>query len=76
MEELFSTNLAVNNQNVNYRVIFENEKYLFVSEAENTSFPRFFFRRENDQWLDEDLLPEEIKKQAVDVLERYLLKQH
>jgi hypothetical protein len=76
MEDLFSTNIAVNNENVNYRVIFDNEKYVFISEAENKSFPSFSFRREHDEWLDQELLPPDIKKQAVDALERYLLKQH
>ena len=76
MEDLFSTNIAVNNQNVVYRVIFENEKYVFLSEASQGAFPSFSFRREHDEWLDQELLPPEIKKQAVDALERYLLKQH
>jgi hypothetical protein len=76
MEDLFSTSIAVNNKNVNYRVIFDNEKYTFLSEADNKSFPSFSFRREHDEWLDQELLPADIKTQAVDALERYLLKQH
>lgn len=76
MEDLFSTNIAVNNQNVNYRVIFDKDSYVFLSEADQNAFPSFSFRRENDQWLDQDLLPPEIKNQAVDALEKYLLKQH
>lgn len=76
MEDLFSTNIAVNNQNVNYRVIFDNDQYVFVSEADNKSFPSFSFRREHDQWVNQDLLPPELKKQAVEALEKYLLKQH
>jgi hypothetical protein len=76
MEDLFSTNIAVNNENVNYRVIFDNEKYVFLSEANNKSFPSFSFRREHDEWLDQELLPADIRTQAVDALERYLLKQH
>jgi len=76
MEDLFSTNIAVNNQNVNYRVIFDNEKYVFLSEADNKAFPSFSFRREHDEWLDQELLPPEIKNQAIGALERYLLKQH
>ena len=76
MEDLFSTNIAVNNQNINYRVVFDNEKYVFLSEADNKAFPSFSFRREHDEWLDQELLPEEIKRQAVDALEKYLLKQH
>jgi hypothetical protein len=76
MENLFSTNLAVNNQNVNYRVIFDNEKYIFLPEADNKAFPSFSFKREHDEWVDQQLLSPEIRKQAVDALERYLLKQH
>jgi hypothetical protein len=76
MEDLFSTNIAVNNQNINYRVIFDQEKYVFLSEAQQREFPSFSFRREHDRWLDQELLPPEIKKQAVDALEKYLLKQH
>lgn len=76
MEDLFSTNIAVNNQNVNYRVVFDHEKYVFMSETENKSFGTFSFRREHDRWMDQELLPEEIKKQAIDALEKYLLKQH
>ena len=76
MEDLFSANIAVNNQNVNYRVIFDDEKYVFVSEADTKAFPSFSFRREHDEWLDQELLPANIKKQAVNALEKYLLKQH
>lgn len=76
MEDLFSTNITVNNQNVNYRVIFDNDKYVFLSAADNKAFPTFSFKRENDKWLDQELLPVEMKNQAVDALEKYLLKQH
>ena len=76
MEDLFSTNITVNNQNVNYRVVFDNEKYVFLSEADNKAFPSFSFRRKHDQWLDQELLPADVKKQAVYALDRYLLKQH
>lgn len=76
MEDLFSTNLAVNNQNVNYRVIFDDNQYVFLTDADTKEWPRFSFRREADQWLDQDMLPDPIRSQAVDALERYLLKQH
>ncbi|MDQ3278319.1 MAG: hypothetical protein M3Q06_08325 [Bacteroidota bacterium] len=76
MEDLFSTNIAVNNQNINYRVIFEDDRYTFVSEADNKEFPTFSFKRENDEWHDQELLPPDLKKQAIDALEKYLLRQH
>jgi hypothetical protein len=76
MEDLFSTNIAVDNENIIYRVVFDQEKYVFLSEANQKKFPSFSFRRQHDEWLDQELLPPEIRKQAVDALERYLLKQH
>ena len=76
MEDLFSTNITVNNQTIHYHVIFDDDKYVFLSEAANKSFPSFYFKREHDQWFDQKLLPVEIKQQAVDALEKYLLKQH
>ena len=75
MTDLFSTNIAVNNQNINYRVIFEDDRYTFVSEADNKAFPTFSFKREHDEWLDQDLLPADIKSQATDALDNYLLRQ-
>ena len=76
MEDLFSTNIAVDNQNIMYRVIFEDDRYTFISDADNNTFPAFSFKREADEWHDQELLPPEIKKQALEALERYLLKQH
>jgi len=76
MNDLFSTNIAVNNENINYRVIFEDDRYTFITEAESKAFPAFSFKRENDEWHDQELLPPDIKKQAIDALEKYLLSQH
>ncbi|HWJ25451.1 MAG TPA: hypothetical protein VNS32_02855 [Flavisolibacter sp.] len=76
MEDLFSTNIAVNDQNVVYKVIFDHEKYMFLPEAGQKEFPTFSFIREHDEWHDQNTLPQEIKNQAIDALERYLLKQH
>lgn len=75
MTDLFSTNIAVNNQNINYRVIFEDDRYTFVSEADNNEFPTFSFKREHEEWLDQNLLPQEIKKQATQALDNYLMRQ-
>ena len=75
MTDLFSTNIAVNNQNINYRVIFEDDRYTFVSEADNKEFPTFSFKREHDEWLDQNLLPQDIKNQATEALDNYLLRQ-
>jgi hypothetical protein len=76
MEDLFSTNIAVNNETVSYHVIFDHEKYVFLSNADNKTYRSFSFKREHDQWVYEDFLPSEIKSQAVDALENYLLRQH
>lgn len=75
MENLFSTNIVVNNQNVNYQVIFDKEKYVFVSKAGNKEFSTFSFKRQHDEWAGQELLPNEIKDQAIDALEKYLLRQ-
>jgi hypothetical protein len=76
MENIFSTNLAINNQNMAYRVIFEEEKYTFITEVDTSEWKTFSFKREHDAWIDQDSLPPEIKKQAEDALENYLLSQH
>lgn len=76
MEDLFSTNIAIDGQKVSYHVIFDKERYVFLSETDSKTFPSFSFRREHDEWLDQELLPPNVKKQAVDALEKYLLKQH
>lgn len=76
MEDLFSTNIAVNNQNILYRVVFEDEQYTFVSTADNKAFPAFGFKREADEWHEQEILPPDVKKQAIDALEKYLLQQH
>ena len=76
MENLFSTNIAINSQNIVYNVKFDKEKYVFLSEGNSPEFPSFSFRREHDEWIVQELLAPEIKSQAVDALEKYLLKQH
>jgi len=76
MEELFSTNIEVSGENVNYRVVFDNEKYIFKSDAGNTGLDSFSFRREHDEWTDEASLPSEIKNQAINALDKYLMQQH
>lgn len=76
MEDIFSTSLAINDQNVNYRVIFEDDKYTFITEEDINDLRTFSFKREKDAWVHQDMLPQEIKKQAEDALEKYLLSQH
>jgi len=75
MENLFSTNIAINNENVNYHVFFDNEKYVFQSQS-GIAFPTFSLKREHDEWHNVEFLPDDLKEQAIDVLEKYLYKQH
>lgn len=72
---LFSTNLSHNNQNIVYQVIQEGDKYTFVAEAETEEFPAFSFRRQGDQWNELELLPPDLRKQAVESLDKYLLRE-
>ena len=76
MEDLFKTKISVNNEPLSYRVVFEEEQYRFTAEAGNSPFSSFGLKRENDEWHEQESLPPEIKKQAVDALEKYLLQQH
>lgn len=76
MEKLFSTPIAIQNNKVVYRVVFDKEKYNFISENNIPAYSSFSFQREKDEWVDEEGLPPEIKKQAIDALEKYLMKQH
>jgi hypothetical protein len=76
MEDLFRTTLAVNNTEVTYHVIFDRESYIFNAENDNSNAPAFVLKREHDEWRPDAPLPEGLKEKAVDVLERYLMKQH
>lgn len=76
MEDLFSTSIGINGKEVDYRVSFSDDKYVFHSDAEGNEFSTFSFRREHDEWMDEDLLPPALRTQAIDALEKYLLTQH
>lgn len=76
MEDLFSTNISFADRNINYRVVFDEEKYIFLSTADQKEFSSFSFRREHDEWIGQDLLPASVKEQATEALEKYLLRQH
>lgn len=76
MDRLFSTNISVNNKNAVYEVYFDQEKYVFVPQAEDNEIKSFSFKRENDEWHDQELLAPDVNKQAIDALENYLLAQH
>jgi len=72
MEYLFSTHI----QNNPYRVVFDKEQYLFLPDADQKTGSSFSFKREHDEWHEMQSLSEEIKNQAIEALDRYLMKQH
>ena len=72
MEKLFTTQLQSNGQTHTYQVFFREEEYHFQSE----SAPEFTLRRQHDEWLGADNLPADLRSRAIEVLEKYLLRQH
>ncbi len=76
MEKLFTANIDIDRQSVAYNIVFENEKYTFIPEARNPGASSFSFMRENDEWHEQQEIDTALKKQALDVLENYLLSQH
>jgi hypothetical protein len=76
MESLFTTNINVNDKRASYHVYFDHEKYIFLPEPKDNELPTFSFKRENDEWHDQDQVDLELKDQAIDILESYLMKQH
>ncbi|MDB5191905.1 MAG: hypothetical protein JWQ96_1468 [Segetibacter sp.] len=76
MENVFSTPIKVNNKEVLYHIIFEDEKYTFHADVEDAEIPSFSFHRENNQWIDEDCIDLKLRAQAAEALEKYLLSQH
>ena len=76
MEHLFTTNISINSQPIAYEVSFDHEQYIFLSGAREKQFASFSIRREHDEWHEQENLPEDVKNQAVEVLENYLLQQH
>lgn len=75
MTALFSTNLAINNQNVIYQVYEDAGKYVFLSENSDDQFHNFSFIKDGDRWneLELNMVSPEIKKQAVAALNKYLM---
>ena len=75
MDTLFSTNISIDDKNMVYQVVFENGKYTFVSEADNNEFPVFSLSRQGDKWNEHEMISPELKKQAVEALDKYLLRE-
>lgn len=76
MEDLFSTSLAINGRTVPYHVHFDREAYIFAAQEEGAEHPRFVLRRAHDAWEGEEHLDPAVRQQAVEALDRYLLRQH
>ena len=74
MEDLFYTNLVIDNKETRYHIIFDSEKYSFIPvDPGNRGFS---FIREEDTWHAQDEIEPETLDQALDALEEYLMKQH
>jgi len=76
MEHLFSTSISISNRPVRFEVNFDHEQYIFQPSSGEMHSDSFSLKRDHDEWHEEGKLSPEIKTQAVDVLEKYLLKQH
>jgi hypothetical protein len=76
MEFLFTTNLSTNEKNILYEVYFDQEKYIFLPEENDLNLEPFSFNREHDEWHDQDIISPQLKKQALNALDNYLLAQH
>lgn len=74
MEDLFWTTLNLNGKEAEYHIIFENEEYCFIPKE--SSQPKYKFIREHDEWHSVDEASEKVIDNAVDALEKYLLRQH
>lgn len=52
------------------------KRNIFLPETKDKELSGFSFKRENDEWQDQQLLAPGLKKQAINALENYLLAQH
>ncbi len=76
MEHLFSTKLSFQSRPVQYDVNFDREQYVFAPVESEKQSGSFSLKRQHDEWLEDGDISPEIKSQAVEALEKYLLKQH
>lgn len=76
MKKLFSLNLLLNDQNVAYEASFSNEQYDFTPKHNQQQSQAFAIKREGDEWHETTNIPEDLKRQAIDALDKYLLAQH
>jgi hypothetical protein len=60
---------------VDYAVFFNDEEYHFQSSKEEL-VKSFILKREHEEWLTTGNINEELKNNAITILEKYLLSQH
>ncbi|HVG14495.1 MAG TPA: hypothetical protein VM935_06025 [Chitinophagaceae bacterium] len=75
MEKLFTANLLVKGEQVAFEATFSNEQYHF-KPVDDQQDKAFAIKREADEWHEVDPIPEDVKRQAIDALDNYLLAQH
>lgn len=76
MEFLFTADLNINEGEAVYEVYFNNEHYIFQPLPNDKDFVSFSFKREHDEWHEQEQLSPELKTRALNALENYLLAQH
>ena len=76
MEFLFTTSLSIDEADAVYEVYFDKAQYVFLPGANDKESSSFSFKREHDEWHEQDQLSPELKAQAINALENYLLAQH
>jgi len=75
MEHLFSTTMEVEGTQIPFEVVFDHERYIFQPGG-GSDLQEFALERTHDEWKDEGGIAPALRQQAVDALERYLMKQH
>jgi hypothetical protein len=76
MQNIFSCTLNVEGKNVEYHVVFKDEKYVFEAVENGATVPSFSFAREDNQWIDQQQIDPQLRKEALEALEKYLLSQN
>ena len=73
MDTLFTTELIINDKPQTFAVSFHNESYIFQSINYST---RFCLQRVEDEWHTLEPIDNQLKNEAMEKLEAYLLSQH
>jgi len=73
MDTLFTAELVQNGQNKIFDVFFEQDRYIFKSQDDESEFG---IKREDDEWHPDRTLDDQLREAAINQLESYLLSQH